>query len=223
MPYRHTIFTTNYYYHILNRGIGSKAIFKDSRDYERALETINYYRFQKSNLSFSIYERLSLELKDHSYKELIKKPQLVEIISFCLMPNHTHLLIKQLIDHGISTFMRKWQNSYARYFNTKYNQKGYLFESVFKAKLIEEERLLWHISRYIHLNPSSASLISINKLADYPWSSLPEYLVKKKLFFTNTDLILDHFKGRNSYWKFIYNQAAYQKKLQQIKHLILDE
>lgn len=223
MPYRYTTFSTNYYYHILNRGLGGKIIFKNAADYQRALETINYYRFQKPSLSFSTYQRLSPKLKEHFYKELLKQPQLVEIISFCLMPNHTHLLLKQLKEEGISIFMGRWQNSYARYFNVKYNKKGYFFESSFKAKLIEEDRFLWHISRYIHLNPSSASLISIKKLEDYPWSSLPEYLGEKEPFFTKTDLILNHFKGRKAYRQFVFNQAAYQKKLQRIKHLLFEK
>ena len=118
--------------------------------------------------------------------------------------------------------MSIWQNSYARYFNTKYKQKGYLFESTFKAILIETDKLLWHISRYIHLNPSSSSLISISNLEKYPWSSLPEYLGKRKSLFTKTDLILSHFKGKKAYQKFVSNQSAYQKKLQKIKHLIME-
>ena len=124
------------------------------------------------------------------------------------MPNHTHLLLEQSHNNGISTFMSKWQNSYAKYFNTKYSERGYFFESPFRAKLIKEEKFLWHVSRYIHLNPSSASLVPIKRLEDYHWSSFPVYLKKREILFTKTDLILDHFKGRNAYKDFVFNQAA---------------
>lgn len=223
MPYRRTPLVNNYFYHLVNRGLGRKPIFKTENDYQRTLQIINFYRFPRPSLKFSSFLRLpSKEDKQVFLKQLYQKKPLVEIISFCLMPNHSHLLLKQITDNGVSLFMGNWQNSYARFFNTKYKQKGYLFESAFKAKLIETEELLWHISRYIHLNPSSSSLISIRNLANYPWSSFPEYLGRKTPLFTKTDLILSHFKGRKAYQKFVFNQAAYQKKLQKIKHLTME-
>ena len=222
MPYRQTPLINNCYYHVLNRGNGGKIIFKDIDDYNRCLDVINYYRFQKPVLSYSIYNRLTKDIQEIHYKTLIQKTQLVEIICFCLMPNHCHLLLKQVIDRGISLFMSHWQNSYARYFNTKYYKKGYFFESSFKAKIIENESLLWHISRYIHLNPSTASLIPITRLTDYPWSSLPEYLDESKPLFTNRDLILSYFQGKKSYYQFVINQAAYQKELHLIKKMSLE-
>lgn len=222
MPYRKTHFVNEHFYHVLNRGIGKKLIFKTNSDYRRALQITDFYRFPKPTLRFSSFLRLSVEDKSNFLEKLYTDTPLVEIISYCFMPNHTHFLIKQTLDNGISKFMANWQNSYARYFNTKYKQTGYLFESSFKAKYIEMENLLWHVSRYIHLNPSTASLVSIKNLKNYPWSSFPEYLKLRRPEFTSTKLILSHFKGRKAYENFVYNQAAYQKKLKKIKDLSLE-
>lgn len=222
MPYRKIIFTNDYYYHVLNRGVSRSVIFQDTNNYLRALQTINYYRFELPALKFSRFTKLDQARQKEFLESLKQKQPLVDIISFCIMPNHIHFLLKQNVSRGIPLFMANWQNSYARYFNIKYKHKGYLFESSFKAKIIEKDRLLFHISRYIHLNPATASLITIDKLSDYHWSSYPEYLDKNAAFFANTDLILSHFKGRNSYKEFVLNQAAYQKKLHYIKKFLMD-
>ena len=78
----------------------------------------------------------------------------MEIICYCLMPNHLHLLLRQLMDGGISKFMSNFANSYTRYFNTKSKRKGPVFEGKFKAKRIETDEQLLHLSRHIHLNSS---------------------------------------------------------------------
>lgn len=222
MPTRKIILANNYCYHIINRGIGKRVIFKDKNDYQRALLNIDYYRFLKPPLKFSIFNKLPIKEKQEFIKELYKQQQLIEIVSYCLMPNHIHFLLKQTIDKGISLFMSHWQNSYARYFNTKYKRKGYLFEAAFVGKLIESDEILYHISRYIHLNPYTASLVDLEELIKYPWSSFPEYLDRKNLFIAKTNLILSHFKGRKAYKNFVFNQSAYQKKLHKIKYLLLE-
>lgn len=222
MPYRFIKFVNNYYYHVLNRGVGQKTIFQNSEDFQRCLEIINFYRFDKPIQSFSRYITLKEDLKKNFWEKHQLKDKLVSIISFCIMPNHIHLLVKQNKTHGISTFMSHWQNSYARYFNLKYGNKGYLFESNFKASLIEDDPVLWHVSRYIHLNPSTSSLVDIQDLEKYPWSSLAEYLVLKHAGFTDTHLILEHFGGRKAYREFVLNQAAYQKKLHLLKKLAME-
>ena len=151
MPYRKTILANNEVYHTLNRSIAQATIFNYSRDYHRALEVMDYYRFSKPPLSFSHYKRLSKEDKESYLKNLKKRKIIVDIIAFCLMPNHCHFLLKQIEKNGISTFMSNYQNSYARYFNTKYKRDGGLFQSMFRAIRIETDEQLLHVSRYIHL------------------------------------------------------------------------
>lgn len=225
MPYRKIVLANNEIYHVVNRSVAQIPIFEGIRDYQRALEVIDFYRRVKPSLSFSHYKRLPKEEKERFYENLKKKKHLVEILTFCLMPNHFHFLLRQNKDGGISTFMRTLQNSYARYFNTKYKRAGALFQSMFKAVRIETDEQLIHVSRYIHLNPVSAYLIEINDLEDYPWSSFPIYLGKSKELFINPNSILSHFKSKSVYKEFVFDQADYQRKLQRIKNfnLVLEE
>lgn len=222
MPYRKTIFATNEIYHVVNRSIAQIPIFKETRDCQRALEVIDFYRYIKPPLSFSHYKRLPKEDKEKFIESLRKQKTLMEIIAFCLMPNHCHFLLKQIEEKGISIFMRNFQDSYARYFNTKYKRAGGLFQSMFKAIRIETGEQLLHVSRYIHLNPVSAYLIEVRGLENYRWSSFPEYINPSRSLFTNPDFILSFFKTKGVYKKFIFDQADYQRELEKIKHLVLE-
>ncbi|MFZ5366006.1 MAG: transposase [Patescibacteria group bacterium] len=223
MPYRKTIFATNEIYHVVNRSIAQIPVFKETRDYQRALEIIDFYRYIKPPLSFSHYKRLPKEDKENFLKNLRKHKILTEISTFCLMPNHCHFLLKQNVENGISTFMRNFQNSYARYFNTKYKRAGGLFQSMFKAVRIETDEQFLHVSRYIHLNPVSAYLIENDGLENYQWSSFSDYINQNRHEFVDPKDILSFFKTKNSYKEFVLNQAEYQKELQKIKHLTLEE
>ena len=84
------------------------------------------------------------------------------------MPNHFHLLLKQTIDNGISHFLSKFTNSYTKYFNTKYNRVGPVFQGVFKSVHIESDEQLMHLSRYIHLNPVVSAVVEKQNLLSYP-------------------------------------------------------
>lgn len=139
------------------------------------------------------------------------------------MPNHFHLQLRQRKDNGISKFLANLQNSLTHYFNTRSNRVGHLFEGQFKAVRIESEEQLFHIHRYIHLNPYTGFIVkNIDNLLMYQWSSLKEYINNKKNL-CETKYILSHFKTRKKYLAFILNQADYQKKLNKIKHLILEK
>ncbi|MBN1262974.1 MAG: transposase [Candidatus Pacebacteria bacterium] len=162
--------------------------------------------------------------KENLKKELRKKKDfLVEIVAYCLMPNHFHLLVKQAKDRGIRNFITKSCNSYSHYFSTKYKRKGPLFEGRFKAIRVETEEQLIHLSRYIHLNPYSSYLVkNFKKLAAYPFSSLPEYLNNIKDPICQKEIVLSYFSGFEDYKKFVFRQAEYQRELGKIKHLALE-
>lgn len=225
MPPREIVFATDQVYHLLNRSIEQRIIFKNKRDYQRFLKLIDFYHYQAPPLRFSFYNRLPIKEKSEFFKRLKKEGKpLVEVITYCLMPNHFHFLIKQLEDRGVSDFMRNLQNSYARYFNTKYQRNGPLFQSMFKAIRIKTDEQLIHVSRYEHLNPVTAYLIEVKDLKNYPWSSFPGYLNPKLLDdFVNPKMILDFFKSPKDYEKFVYDQAEYQRELQKIKDLTLED
>lgn len=225
MPGRKIPLVTNEYYHALNRGIASQPIFLSKRDYQRGVQTIFYYHNKTVPLKYSKFLQLPTSKRMEILEELKAQDQYrVEIICYCLMPNHIHLLLKQATKGGISKFMGDFSNSYTRYFNTKTKRKGPIFEGKFKAIRMETNEQLLHLSRYIHLNPYSAYVVkTLEELENYFYSSFPEYLQKTKTQFCQKEIILSQFKNFTSYKKFVFDQADYQRELEKIKHLILEQ
>lgn len=225
VPYRIIPLVNDQCYHIYNRSINKEPIFVNKGDCKRALTTINYYHFSKQTLRLSYFLALGFERRMDILKSLVlNSPPLVEIISYCLMPNHFHLLVKQARDNGISKFISKFQNSYTKYFNTKHQRQGHLFQGQFKAVRVENDEQLIHVHRYIHLNPYSSYVVkNKQQLESYPYSSLPEYLFREsKGNFCEKNLILEFFPTNQAYKEFIFNQADYQRVLDQIKHLTFE-
>ncbi len=224
MPRRKVPLVTDELYHVINRGNNSTLIYKDKWDYKRFLSTLNFYRYSDSPTRFSNFlllpqsERLSI--LNNMEKE---NEKLIDILSFCLMPNHFHFLLKQKIDNGITKFIGAVSNSYSHYFNTKHNRMGALFGGRFKSIRIESSGQLVHVNRYIHLNPYSSSVVKSTKdLFSYPYSSLPEYLGDMKEGWCEKDTILSSFKDTDDYREFIVDQADYQRSLDIIKHQTLE-
>jgi putative transposase len=222
MPARNTPLVTGQYYHIFNRGINRRLTFINKREYQRALSSLQYCLYSKRPVSYSKFLTLDQDLRQIIIEKLNKVPKLVKVIAFCLMPNHFHLLVKQQLDNGISKLLGDFQNGYTRYFNTRNNRSGPLFNTQFKAVLIETDEQLVHVSRYIHLNPYTAFIIKeIEELENYNWSSLPEYINTQSKI-TESEEILSLFKNAQAYQKFIFDQADYQRKLGIVKHLAID-
>lgn len=225
MPGRKIPLVTDQIYHALNRGISSQPTFNGVREFSRAMEVMRYYQNIKLPLRYSQFIILSRERRNQILDNLAKKREfLVEIICFCLMPNHCHFMLKQVEEDGISKFMSQFTNSYTRYFNVKNKRSGPLFRGKFKAKRVETDEQLVHLSRYIHLNPYSSYVVkTIKELKKYPYSSLPEYLGKSQTDFCSKEIVLGQFRYPKLYRKFVFDQADYQRKLDKIKHLSLDE
>lgn len=137
------------------------------------------------------------------------------------MPNHFHLLLKQLTEGGITKFVGNFSNSYTRYFNTRNKRIGHLFQGVFKAVRIEDDEQFIHVLRYIHLNPVVSLIIKETGLEDYPYSSFAEYLGRRDGF-CHKNMILDHYSSIENLKSFTYDQIDYGKKMEAIKHLILE-
>lgn len=121
-------------------------------------------------------------------------------------------------------FISNLQNSFAKYFNVRHKRFGSVFQGPFKAKRIEKDNYLLHLSRYIHLNPATSLLIKIEDLDKNPWTSFPFYLNRKhdENNLVNSAFITKMIGSRNKYKKFVYNQADYQSKLRKIKGLLLE-
>lgn len=225
MPGRLIPLVTNEIYHVFNQGIDKRPTFTDKKEYLRGIETLKFYKFFSPPTKLSLFLDKSKEDKE-KILEIIKKQnrELIEILCFCLMPNHFHFLLKQTLDNGISKFMSNFQNSYTRYFNTKNKRKGPLFYNQFKAIRIETDEQLLHVGRYTHLNPYSSFIVKdLKALTTYPWSSFPEYISETKGPLCNTKIIGDFFKDKVKYKTFVFDQADYQRHLNEIKHLIVKE
>ena len=225
MPGRKEVIATGETYHIVNRGIASQHTFLTKRDYQRACNTFFFYRNRVLFKRYSYFIRQSIEERQQILKDLNKKEDfLVEIMAFCLMPNHFHFLLRQTVNNGIPKFLSKFTNSYTRYFNTKQKRNGPLFQGKFKAVRIEADEQLLHVARYIHLNPYTSFVVKrIKDLVGYPYSSFPEYLGKVKVSFCQKNDILGQFKDSQTYKEFVVDHADYQRELQNIKSLLLEK
>lgn len=190
------------FYHLYNRGVEKRKIFQHSWDYQRFLKTINFYRLHPTprKLSTHLYFGLPPNPKGLAQTELVK------IMCFCLMPNHFHLLIKQLTEGGTSEFIRRVSDSYTRFFNTKYQRIGALFQGKFKARVTENDEYLLQLSKYIHRNPLKLPEWK-QSLSEYSFSSYPGYLNRERNYeFCDTTFIQEYFskeKQNLSYQSFV--------------------
>lgn len=220
---RKLIFANDEIYHVFNRGVEKRPTFTNKWELDRALLALDYYRF--ANLPIKLSKFLILPNAEKTQLlESIKKDneKLVEIICFCLMPNHFHFMLKQKVENGISIFVSNFTNSYTKYFNTRHERVGPLFQGTFKAVRIGSEEQLTHVSRYIHLNPVSSFLIEPEDLESYEWSSYPEYLNLLDRNITSKEIVLSFFASLGKYKKFVLDQVDYARKLEEIKHLALE-
>ncbi len=183
-------FTTDGFYHIYNRGVEKRKIFLNNDDHFRFIHDL--FEFNDEVHAQNIYYKLpSMKSYEVRPRKISKRKLLVEIIAFCLMPNHFHLFLRQNADNGIVKFMQKLGTGYAMYFNQKYNRVGGLFQGRFKATLIERESHFLYLPHYIHLNPLDLSMPSwrdkrienphkaLKFLESYRWSSYLDLTGKK--------------------------------------------
>lgn len=223
---RSVILASNEIYHVFNRSIAGANIFAQNQkvNLNKALEIVNYYRFPQK-LRLSKFKTLPVQLKKRYLDALGSTIPLVEIYVFAFMSNHYHLLLKQIKDKGIVTFISNFQNSFAKVFNLKNDRNGALFQNAFKAKRIQTEEQFIHVSRYIHLNPVTAFMIEFDKLASFAWTSFLVYTTNEQISFINSDFLLKMFGqsgSKEKYAKFVADQVDYQRKLASIKDLIIE-
>lgn len=210
-------------YHVFNKSIAEFKIFNNESEFSRMVDTVRYYQRKKPTTKFSKFIK-SPKMDEDSFNETVAikddNEKLVEIIAYCIMPTHLHLILKQLQEEGISIFMSNIQNSYARYFNIKLDRKGPLWVGRFKNVLVKTDEQLLHLTRYIHLNPVTANLV--HKAEKWLASSYQEYILKsdRNHRLCKYDDILDIESV--SYRKFVEDRAAYQRDLEKIKNLIFE-
>lgn len=220
---RKVVLANGEYYHIFNRGVEKRRVFLNAFEFSRATQLLEYYRFADVPLRYSKY----LSLEKQKRQELLGSLQIknVEIVAFCLMDNHFHVLVQQISDQGISKFMANFTNGYTKYFNTKHDRVGPLFQGAFKSVHVSGNEQLLHVSRYIHLNPVLAFKMTKEGLKHYRWSSYPVYIGKEESEWIQKDRVLDFFAKRDKqkdYEKFVLDQSDYAQSLKTIEHLTID-
>ncbi len=209
-------------YHIFSRSIAKFVVFNNAKEYFRMTELLNVYNFTEFKYKYSRFCDLELEKRFLVLLELEKSsPKYVDIIAYCIMPTHFHLILRQRQDGGISEYMAKFLNSYSRFFNTTHRRTGPLWSGRFKSVLVSDDEQLLHLTRYIHLNPTSADLIQ--KPEDWAFSSFLEYINESQI-----KNALCNFRDiinitPQEYKKFVLDRKDYQRQISLIKNLLIDD
>lgn len=202
-------------YHICNKSIANFGIFKDPQNARRFLQTLHYYNTREDTRRFSDMFRK----KAYGSFNLLYpvKDALVKFISYNIMPDHYHILIK-IIRGSLSKFISDVENSFTRYFNIKFKRKGPLWQSPFRAVRIKSDEQLLHVTRYIHINPTTDNLVE--KPEDWKFSSYRDYISNERILKEiMTEITI---KDPKRYKKFVEDRKDYQIKLKKIKKLLLE-
>lgn len=251
MPQRKEQFVTREIYHIVIEGI--EEIFKDIDDFYRAIFSI--YEFnnakevkirerrkarqkQKEELKkiAQEFQKIKNQIKpDTGPASVDSRDKLVEVLAFCIMPNHIHLLLRQLKDNGIIKFIQKIGTGYGGYFNRKYGHRGHVTKKRFTAVHIKNEEQLKTVFVYIHTNP--ISLIepkwkeigiknpekAIEFTENYKWSSYPDYIAKRNFpSVTNREFLLKIMGGEQGCKEFVEAWIKYKGKIREFVELSLE-
>lgn len=243
MPIKRPQFVNGEIYHIIIRGIAGQKTFLEIKDYLRYLFSLYKFNDRKITIrEFSHREAIPVVMRGGFPILFIKEEKsgesLIEILSFCLVPNHIHLLVRQITNNGISLFFQK-MGGYSSYFNKKYQRFGGLFQRPFKAVHIKTEDQLLIVITYIHLN--SIDLIEPNWkiegisnpqkvmefLGSYSWSSYPHYLGKVNFsWLINSDFLKEILKSSEGFRNFVKARVFHKTKLknflEKIRHFSLE-
>jgi len=206
------------YYHIYNRGMQKQPIFETDKDRLRFLFLLFVFQGKDSikNISREIKQSVqssTLHIKPELEKEVLKN-RTIELVSFCLMPNHFHLQILEKTEGGIAKYMQRILTAYTKYFNVRHQKSGHLLQGSYKSVLMEDDVQLMHTSAYIHKNPRELTSWK-GREDEYPWSSFQDYILENrwgKLLSMN--IILDRYDNGEKailYKDFIDTSPAKEK------------
>lgn len=242
MPIFRPRLITGEIYHIFNRGVEKRKIFSDEKDYFRFIHDLWEFNDKNAVLNTTFYldpshYRETFSIVEGDKPERNPRELIVEILCFTLMPNHFHLLLRQLIDDGISLFMRKL-GGYSLYFNKKHNRVGPLLQGRFKAVRVDTDAQLMAITNYIHLNRLELveskwkeDIANPEKVIEFlesdRFSSYLDYIGKKNFpSVTSREFLTEIIGGPRQFKKFteekIFDQIKLNKLLFNINDLILE-
>lgn len=210
-------------YHVMSKSIAGYKIFPSQQSYQRMKQLLHFYMFMGNQPSLSHFLRNNAVKKvgfERAMQEFIdtQHPH-VQLIAYCLMPTHIHLVLKQLRPGGISQYLSNALNGYTRYFNLKYNRQGPLWMGRFKNVRIETDEQLLHLTRYLHLNPVTAHIVE--RPEEWLFSSYHEFINSGANQLCEYDELID--MSPESYRAFVEDGIGYQRERAIIKDLALED
>jgi putative transposase len=223
MSIKKTVFANDEYYHVYNRGVDKRKIFLDKKDHERFILYLDFMNDEKDGL-FILWRNYSRNhdgtrpaefLRSH----LSQRKPLVEIVAYCLNPNHYHLILKQVEKNGITEFMRKIGTGYTMYFNKKNKRSGVLFQGKFKSVYINSDDYLLYLSAYVNCN---SEVHGIDQAEKYQWSSFKDYQSPSKSLASGKAIVLNQFKSSAEYARFAKCRAEAMKEKREDEKMLLE-
>lgn len=208
----------NEVYHLYNRGVMRRDIFVDNRDWTRFLFLVLF--LQSSSGTFDHVSRLVSSFVRHSMfdvpekktREIVQKRN-TRLIAFCLRPNHFHLLVQEVTEGGVAKYLQRLGNSHTKYFNTKYQSNGHLFQSRYQSVRMADNDQLLYTSAYIHKHTPRLN---------YEWSSYQDYVQKNRWpDLLDPSLILGQFTNGQEYAEWLRTSSAKESEFG--KHSMLDD
>jgi putative transposase len=211
-------FSVDEYYHVYNRGVEKRKIFLDKSDKERFVQLLF---LSNSTKAFEFRK-----IKDFSFEKTEREEPYVAIGAYCLMPNHFHLLVREIVPGGISIFMGKLLTAYSKYFNQKYKRKGCLFESTFQAQYVDNDNYLKYLFAYIHLNPIKLiesdwkekgiknKKAALEYLSEYQYSSYLEYtgIDREESNILSRKIFPEYFEQMQDFSEFINDWLTFRNE-----------
>ncbi len=257
MPRRKEQLANGEIYHVILRALDDNLVFKDINDYYRGIFSI--YEFNTAN-PVSIWlrrqqrkrEKILEALRAPSSQEVLlrargsqssvsdfvdDRDRLVDILAFCFMPNHIHLLLRQIKSGGISKFMQKVGGGYGRYFNDRYKRRGHMFQDAFKSVHIEDNNQFMIVVPYIFTNPTAliepgwkdsgirnhTVVEVVNFLEEYKWSSFQDCInINNFPSVTQRDFLMEVMGGEQGCRDSVKNWIDHKKDIGQFADLFLE-
>ena len=213
MPGKHIVkvYVKDAFYHVYNRGVEKRVIFKDAQDHAVFLK---YLKEALAKPTDRTKLAVGVTLKGGTFKGVPRQPknfhQTIDLVCYVLMPNHFHFLVKQRDEHSLDAFVQSVCIRYSMYFNKRYRRVGKLFQGHYRAVLIEEESYLLHLTRYIHLNPKETNpnlVKGCSSYADFLHLRHTAWVKPEEILSFFTPTVLPFLKQRTKYRNFVEDYA----------------
>lgn len=236
MPSKRPPLANGEIYHVVIRTIENLKLFRDEKDYFRMIHDLfEFNDTRPSSSNFRMMHRFRLTGSDPVNLVNKKREKLVEVLAFCLMPNHVHLLIRQLRDEGISKFMKKIGCGYGAYYNQKYKRIGHVFQGRHKRVHVKDDRQLQTVFIYIHTNPvaiifpkwKERGILDLKRAArfleNYRWSSYLDYLGGTNFpSLTNREFLIEAMGGVDACKEFVNEWLQFKKELADLDKVAIE-